>query len=333
MTKQYNYYKIGLFVALSLSFLVVIFVTLAGGDLFEKKEYIETYFNESVDGLQEGSTVKYLGIDIGHVDTIELLKQIYPSLQGEPSGSRFIYVKIDITADKFVNKRFIDSLPNQIEKGLRAQIQPQGLTGTAYLSLTFLPPDANPPIQLHVNLQHQYTYVPSATSTFTRVTDAVDNFFSSMQQNNIPLLIKNINTLTVAMNTALQQADVAGISQDTRKALLTAADTARQYRLVGEQLLSLLKKKEVNESIDNIAALTHSLQETTLLANKTLIGLNAAVENSNQILMQFKVNEQGILSNAEETSNNLNVITNNAKEYPSQLLFSKPPPHLDPSTL
>lgn len=154
-----------------------------------------------------------------------------------------------------------------------------------------------------------------------------------MQDNNIPQLLQNINQLTVNANAAIQEADVPGISQDTRKALLAVADSAKQYQLVAEQLLSILKKKEVNDSIDNIAEITKSLQETTLLANKTLNGLNSAIENTNQILMQFKVNEQGLLNHANETSSNLNIITNNVKDDPSQLIFSKSPPHLDPSTL
>lgn len=333
MTKQYNYYKIGLFILIALAIFVLIFVSLVGGNLFEKKEYIETYFDESVQGLENGSEVKYLGISIGHIADIKLLRQVYPDLKGKTNGSRFIYVKIAITADQFVNQEFIDSLPKQVNKGLRAQIQPQGLTGNSILSLVFLPPTANPAIQLPIDLKHRYAYIPSATSTYAKLTDAINNVLSSMQTNNIPQLLQNINKLTLTMNTALQAADVPGISKDTRNTLLSIADTSRQYKLVAEQLLAILKKKEVNDSINNIAEITKSLQETTLLANQTLIGLNNAIGNTNQILMQFKVNEQSLLSHAETTTSNLNIITSNVKEYPSQLIFSKPPPHLDPSTL
>jgi len=283
--------------------------------------------------LQEGSAVKYLGIDIGHIEDIELLRQVYPNLKGESGGNRFIYVKIAITSQKFVNQKFLDSLPRQITKGLRAQIQPQGLTGSAYLSLIFLPAETNPPVQLAINIEHRYPYIPSATSTFAKLTDALNDIVSGIQHDNIPQLLNNINQLTINASTAIQEADVPGITQNTRKTLLTVDDTAQEYKLVAEQLLAILKKKQVNDSIDNIADITKSLQQTTLLANKTLIGLNSAVENTNQILMQFKVNEQNLLNHAEETASNLNIITNNAKDHPSQLLFSQPPPRLDPGAL
>lgn len=336
MDKQYNYYRIGFFIVIAIIALIALLMALGGSKAFERKIYIETYFGESVQGLQEGSTVKYLGIQIGHVKEIEMLRQAYPQLKGELNGSRYIYVKIAITAPSFENSEFLKTLPKQIKKGLRAQLEPQGLTGTSFLSLTFLPPLQNPLLSINAGkttIQHALPYIPSATSTITRFTDAINNVFSSLKTNNISGMLTNINTLSATANKAIKAANAAGVSQASRKALLSVASTAHQYQSLAEQLLKLAQKKQVNESIDNIANLTQSLQQTTRLANRTLQGLSKAMHNANQLMMQFKVNEQTLLNNAKEASGNIKIITNNAKDYPSQLLFSKPPPHLDPNTL
>ena len=75
--KQTSYFKIGLFTALSLAMVILFLVFLGVSNLFQTTELAETYFDESVQGLNVGSAVKYRGVTVGKVTAIGMVNQIY----------------------------------------------------------------------------------------------------------------------------------------------------------------------------------------------------------------------------------------------------------------
>ena len=72
MDREANYAAVGLFVLL-VAALAVAFV-LWYSDTGDRREFTryEVYFNGSVSGLSEGSTVRYLGVNVGRVAKIRL---------------------------------------------------------------------------------------------------------------------------------------------------------------------------------------------------------------------------------------------------------------------
>ncbi len=83
--------KVGIFVILSLALLVAA-MTLLGVDAFFKETFtVETYINESVQGLDIGAPVKYRGVRIGTVGDIGFVtsRYILPNeTEPLPAGSR-----------------------------------------------------------------------------------------------------------------------------------------------------------------------------------------------------------------------------------------------------
>ena len=77
--KQTNYFKVGLFTALSLGLVILFLVFLGVSNLFQTTELAETYFDESVQGLNIGSAVKYRGVTVGKVTAIGMVNQLYNS--------------------------------------------------------------------------------------------------------------------------------------------------------------------------------------------------------------------------------------------------------------
>ena len=63
MSQKANYFKLGLFVIGAIVAGVVVLIIIGTGRWFERKVTIETYFNESVQGLDIGSKMKYRGVD------------------------------------------------------------------------------------------------------------------------------------------------------------------------------------------------------------------------------------------------------------------------------
>ena len=59
MSQKANYFKLGLFVIGALLSGVAVLLVIGSGRWFERKITIETYFNESVQGLDIGSKIKF----------------------------------------------------------------------------------------------------------------------------------------------------------------------------------------------------------------------------------------------------------------------------------
>src|SRR5260370_8124221 len=95
MSAQANFFKIGLFVIGATIALVFLLVMLGAGKLFQSKIVMETYFNESVQGLELGSKVKYRGVIVGEVRSIGFSYNKYH--QDNPMADRLRSVMVQAT--------------------------------------------------------------------------------------------------------------------------------------------------------------------------------------------------------------------------------------------
>src|SRR3984893_19232206 len=78
MSAQANFFKLGLFVIGATVVLVLLLLILGSGRWFQSKVAIETYLNESAQGLEVGSKVKYRGVVVGEVTKIGFTYTNYP---------------------------------------------------------------------------------------------------------------------------------------------------------------------------------------------------------------------------------------------------------------
>jgi len=63
-------FTVGLFVASGIGFALIAVIWLGMSRFLEKGQYYATYFNESVQGLDIESPVKYRGVSIGRVQRV-----------------------------------------------------------------------------------------------------------------------------------------------------------------------------------------------------------------------------------------------------------------------
>ena len=93
MSLKANYFKLGLFVIGAIVAGAVVLVVIGSGRWFQPKLMIETYFNESVQGLDIGSKLKYRGVVIGEVKSIGFTYNWYQ--QDRPMEQRARYVMVE----------------------------------------------------------------------------------------------------------------------------------------------------------------------------------------------------------------------------------------------
>ena len=145
MSKETNYFKIGLFTLIAIGILVAFLIFLGIGDMFTVNQKAETYFNESVKGLGIGSAVKYRGVNVGKVEEINIVSDIYGNsgFAGEADQAdkasrneeRYIYVQFSLyprLGNTKSSARAKQGLQDYIKQGLRVSLATQDLVGNDY---------------------------------------------------------------------------------------------------------------------------------------------------------------------------------------------------------
>jgi phospholipid/cholesterol/gamma-HCH transport system substrate-binding protein len=163
MASPTNYWKLGLFVvlALALGFAAVAYF----GTAAVRRNTVEyrTYFDESVQGLEVTSAVRFRGILVGRVSDITIAPD-----------RRHVEVACGLVTKDLRRLGLAVQGDGGIRlamgPGLRAQLAPEGVTGVQALELDYFDPATHPPPELPFAVPDRY--IPSTESTLGLVADA-----------------------------------------------------------------------------------------------------------------------------------------------------------------
>ncbi|MCB1159047.1 MAG: MCE family protein [Leptospiraceae bacterium] len=306
MGKKTNYYKVGLFVISGLSLVTLLIIMLGARNLFQKKLQIETYFDESIQGLDVGSHVKYRGVTIGSIKDITFVQDEYnldPKSENYPQG-RYILVKITLkdvfNVEKVSSARL--SLEKMIEAGLRIKINPQGLTGTSYLELDYVDQKTNPSLQ--ISWKPNSIYIPSTQSTIKKIGASIDGLVQKIDRANVEKMLEHIDKLVVSLTTAVDSVKVNHLSQD-------AGSLLKEIRLTNNSLRKILSSPELQNAPQKLDKALTAFAETTNRLNTILTHNNYDINSS--------------IENLRLVSEDMKEITGNAKKYPSLIFFGEKP--------
>jgi len=298
MIRGGDYFKLGLFVIGGALLLLVVLFALGAGRFFKKTYTIETYINESVNGLEQGSAVKYRGVRVGSVSEIGFVAMKYGD---KAEGHRYVYVQCTLDKDLFGSlghKSAADQAQDEVARGLRARPISQGLTGQLYLGLDYVDPERNPP--LPVNWEPSNIYIPSAPSTLSRVEEAVldiSNTLGGLETAELPEAVKSFRRFADSASTVLEGTDAREIGarlsatlEQTRKLLtrinVLVADPAVDTILPDAARTVAGARKLVEGSGPDAAALLKDARETaaSLKASaKALEGFMTSPETKKQL--------------------------------------------------
>jgi phospholipid/cholesterol/gamma-HCH transport system substrate-binding protein len=346
MDGRTKYFKIGLFV-ISATVLATLTITiLGGGTIFQKTTMAETYFEESVQGLDVGSPVSFRGVKIGKIADISLIRREYAT------GVHYVLVRMALYPDAFPAKKgssVREGLAAEVEKGLRCRLTVLGLTGTARLEADYLPPESNPPLK--IDWQPHYAYIPSVASTITRLNEALDRIMMALEKINIPAMATTFENALGLLSKVSEEFDLKGVRGEAESLLAELRNTNGRLNeiLRGKEVESILRNGsamvtagrsivedskmplqkfqtallDTSESIDGLAkkltAVSEGLPENLAGLQRTLRRLDGFLVNQQQEI-------EVILSNIRVISENFREVSENAKQYPSQLIFGTPPP-------
>jgi paraquat-inducible protein B len=329
MSKQASKSLIGAFVIGALALVVAGTAIFGSGKLFRKAFKNVMFFEGSVKGLQIGASVVVRGVQIGQVTDIVLDVDVRDL-------TAFVPVYVEIYQQKIVpregghdyDQQFLRAL---IEKGLRAQLQPQSIiTGQLMVDLDFHP---NTPIRL-VGLEKRYPEIPTIPSGLEQLTRRLEE----LPLNEIAdRLNETLAGMSKLVNSRDLQASIGSLNRllNNTDALVKHLRTeigplASEIRGTTGAARAAFAQAEKTLRFDEGASgqIASSIKESLSAANATLKETQTAVENLNAIAvgnanLGYEIGRT--LEQIAEASRSIRFLADYLERHPEALLRGKSP--------
>ncbi|MCX8783775.1 MlaD family protein [Vibrio parahaemolyticus] len=313
-------YKLGLFVVSALVSLFVVLFILGGRSLFEPKIIVETYFDESVSGLEVGAPVRFRGITAGEVVSIELSDALYEAAVPRENRKSYVVVRSEITGAKRTIEEWNRSIEISIERGLRATTQLAGITGQQYLSFDYTSMDEG----LSFNWKPNYPYVPSTKSSAGKIVSGIQSLIARLDEADINTLVANINMLIETLNQSISALDADALNAHLLALLINSNQMVKSVD-------GVISDPEVKEIVSSLAQISKSLNSSLKDKgdiNKLIKDLDQAAVRLDVIMADNQSDINYVIKDLRVTVENLKSFSETLKNQPSSIIFSSEPEKL-----
>jgi phospholipid/cholesterol/gamma-HCH transport system substrate-binding protein len=326
MASQKTKFAVGLFLACGMVFAVLVIIWLGMSRFLEKGRYYVTYFDESVQGLNIDSPVKYRGVFIGRVDRIDVAPD-----------SKLIQVVLKIESGQTLDSSIV------------AQLKSVGITGSMFIEIDRKKtgePDQSPKL----NFPTKYPIVASKPSEIGELISGINAVLDQIKSLDLRGITERIKLTLENIDQKVSQADVKRIS-DSLEASLGRANLLlndqrwdRILSMVDQGVLSFNSViKGANRSLDrldktivrfdgiveekekSIKAGIENFKLAMQRANVFLEKGSALMDGTDAAVTQLTQHLLIVAQNLEKASENLNQIMELLADQPSQLIFVAPP--------
>jgi ABC-type transporter Mla subunit MlaD len=282
MTGGTNHWKLGLFVIIGIAVALAALVTLGAQRWNDKTVTYFSFFDESVQGLEVGSPVKFRGVTVGRVATIDVAPD-----------RRHVQVENELFLEQ-LTRLGLDSIARgdsgSARPNLRVQMAQTGITGVKFIQLDFFDPKVYP-------LQPLPFKVPQNTLPVTAST------------------MKNLEDSVV--RTANQFPDIATALLGTVTKLNSLMDNVEQQRLpnragdtINEANAAMAELRGQLKAV-NAAALSASAEKNLTELNRALTGVNRLLERLDD--------DRGLMESAEMAAKSMSEVARGAQAVGPEL--------------
>jgi phospholipid/cholesterol/gamma-HCH transport system substrate-binding protein len=299
-------FTVGLFVASGIAIGLAAMVLLGLTGFLEKGQYYVTYFNESVQGLDVDSPVKYRGVSVGRVESI-----------GVAPDSKLIEVVMKIESGQ------------PLESDIVAQLKLVGITGIMFVELDRKKkgePDQSP----HLTFPAKYPVVASKPSDISELFRGIDEVLKQINSLDLQGISNRIKLAVDSVNQAVIDANVKGISDNIGTSLANLERILEAERWdnilnsmeeLSQSLDALMseEKTEIKTAIDNFSRAMES-------ANRLMADGSALVSGTEETQARLQRQLIVIGQNLEQASASLKELMELLADQPSQLILGEPPP-------
>ncbi len=326
-----TYLRVGVLVLAGVALLVGMVLFLSGSQIRHAKPY-ETYFRDSVQGLDVGAQVKYRGVAIGAVTEVGLVSAVYG--RNEPDAIRrttfrTVIVRFEIDTSRVGEPPNADS----VARGLRARIAPQGLTGLSYVELDFANAAQFPP--LDIPWTPRFDYIPSVPSTLSQVQDAATVLLAKIQQVDIDGLASGALDLITELRGTLHGGDAdkllvqATATLQTLQAAVSGADVPALTAELRQTLASartLAQGPQTQQLLRSATAATDKLTQAVARLPQLIASLDAVAQRADSGSADLEAGLVPLLRDARTTVAALRQTSEALRRDPGQVVLGGAPP-------
>jgi len=326
MASQKAKFVVGLFLVCGIGIALLAFIWLGMSRYFEKGRFYVTFFNESVQGLDKDSPVKYRGVSVGRVHSISVAPD-----------SKLVKVVLKIETGMVLDTNMV------------AQLKSVGITGSVFIELDQKKkdePDRSPPL----SFPSEYPIVASKPSELGEILRGIDDILNKLKALDLEGISAKIKSNLDTIETTVHEANVKGISRKLErsldqlnqildspqwdKILASTQETIRaanEFFVKGNATLTHAENAFAQARgiiADNEQAIREALKNVNKVIEKTASLATGTDETFSHLRQNLLVSAQ----NLERASENLNRFLEVLADQPSQLIFGEPPPRreMDP---
>jgi ABC-type transporter Mla subunit MlaD len=309
-------------------------VWFLGGTRISKGTLFESYFRESVQGLEVGAPVKYRGVTIGRVTEIGLVTADYDMgtvVQLNRQIYRMVLVRYLVDRAKFGNR--LPETEDAVKLGLRARLASAGLTGVTYIEMDFANPDRYPYVP--VPWTPTASYIPSMPSTLLEVQDAAQQLLRRLDQVDIVRLSNAMTGVLEDLRATLASGDVHAVLGEAATLLRTTDNSVKAVDLAGlaadlrqtsGAIRELAQSRDLQRTLAGAAQAADKLAATTAQLPALIASLQATSRRADSGAADLQQGLGPLLRDMQATAANLRELTDSLRRNPAQVLVGQPPP-------
>jgi len=318
MARKTSKFMIGLFVTIGILIGMVAVVWLGASKYFEKGQTYVTYFDESVQGLQVDSTVKYRGVEAGRVEKIRVAPD-----------NRLIEVVMKI------------NVRGKLEREYVAQLKAAGITGIVFVELDRKELDKSD-LSPKITFTSEYPVISSKPSDIKQLLTGIDNVIQSLNKidtqgisDQIKSTLKVLESVVASVDHVVGSVDKALGTGKLEEAIAEVKNTllkVQSFVSDAQKELQAMNLPKSGANIENATARLDKIMNSGEI-EAVLAEVKDAAKKMDQLVEGLDKKSLTITNNIKATSENLKrasesleMLTERVYASPSDLLFGEPPP-------
>jgi phospholipid/cholesterol/gamma-HCH transport system substrate-binding protein len=295
-------FMIGLFVTVGSLIGIVLIIWLGASKYFEKGLIYATYFDESVQGLQMDSSVKYRGVDVGRVMKI-----------GVAPDNKLVEVVIKV------------DFSGGAETDLVAKLKSAGITGIVFIELDRREGD-DPVLGPEMTFKSEYPVIPSRPSEIRQIMAGLADIYGKIHEIDFEGISQELRNTAKSVNTFFVNARLNNTMKHIESTTMSLDSTTRK-----------IDKMITDGKVDNVLVETQkTLMETRQLMTEVRKEIGAmkmadTAEKAGRFLdhldrrsRKISVGLEDALQDIKSNSENLNRLLEKIQNNPSELIFANP---------
>jgi len=286
MAQGTNHWKLGLFVIVGLVLSVASLVVLGARNWNQASVNYVSYFDESVQGLEIGSPVKFRGVSVGRVGAIEIAPdRRHVEVTSELDTSHVERLKLVAGGPGESGKALLDAHPD-----LRVQLAQAGITGVKFILMDYFDPKDHPLVELPFPVPENY--LPAIESVLQNLQNSVVK-----SADRLPSITADAAEVMIKLNALMTEIDQGRLPERT---VATFEQANLTLRTLQSELTGL-----------DAAALSREVRQT-------LVTFNASLGRVNHLMDRLE-SKQGLVGSAERSLGALGEVALGAQSLGGEL--------------